>query len=83
MKDKWQLQEAKNMFSNVVKKARNTGPQIVTKHGKDSVVILSCEAYEKLIKPDKDIVSFFKDSPLYNSGIDTTRDKSPGRDVEL
>lgn len=83
MQNKWQLQEAKNMFSNVVKEAQSKGPQIVTKHGKDSVVILSYETYEKLIKPENDIVSFFQDSPLCDSGIDTSRDKSPAREIEL
>ncbi|MBN2001217.1 type II toxin-antitoxin system prevent-host-death family antitoxin, partial [candidate division KSB1 bacterium] len=29
----WQLQDAKNRFSNLVEKAKNIGPQIVTKHG--------------------------------------------------
>ena len=34
----WQLQDAKNRFSNLVDKAKNYGPQIVTKHGKETVV---------------------------------------------
>lgn len=37
---KWQLQEAKNKFSEVVRKAIEEGPQTVTKHGKESVVVL-------------------------------------------
>ncbi len=36
----WQLQEAKNKFSKLVDKARHDGPPIVTKHGKESVIIL-------------------------------------------
>ncbi|MER5999993.1 type II toxin-antitoxin system prevent-host-death family antitoxin [Nonomuraea angiospora] len=32
---RWQLQEAKQHFSEVVRKAHDKGPQIVTKHGKD------------------------------------------------
>ena len=45
---KWQLQEAKNRFSEVVRKASEEGPQTVTKHGKDSVVVLSAEDYRNL-----------------------------------
>ena len=47
----WQLQDAKNKFSNLVDKAQHNGPQVVTKHGKDAVVVLSIDEYKKLIKP--------------------------------
>ncbi|MDF1861925.1 MAG: type II toxin-antitoxin system Phd/YefM family antitoxin [Verrucomicrobiales bacterium] len=48
MKKEWQLQEAKNRFSQVVKEALATGPQWVTRHGKRTVVILSAEEYATL-----------------------------------
>jgi antitoxin Phd len=79
----WQLQEAKNKFSNLVDKAHHDGPQIVTKHGKESVVILSIEDYQKLNKPKSDLVSFFKKSPLSGMNLDLARDKSLSRDIEL
>lgn len=60
----WQLQDAKNKFSNLVDKAQHNGPQIVTKHGKDAVVILSIDEYYKLIKPKTNLVNFFQSSPL-------------------
>ena len=40
----WQLQEAKAKFSELVQKAIDEGPQTVTRHGKDAVVVLSAEA---------------------------------------
>lgn len=79
----WQLQEAKNKFSNLVDKARHDGPQVVTKHGKESVVIIAIEDYQKLNKPTSDLISFFKKSPLSDINLDLTRDKSSPRDVEL
>lgn len=79
----WQLQEAKNKFSNLVDKARHDGPQVVTKHGKESVVIIAIEDYQKLNKPTSDLISFFKKSPLSDINLDLTRDKSSSRDVEL
>ncbi len=79
----WQLQDAKNRFSNLVDKAHREGPQFVTKHGRRSVVVLAVEDYQKLIKPKSDLVSFLKQSPLSNVPIDLKRDKSPGRDIEL
>ena len=60
----WQLQEAKNRFSEVVRKASDEGPQTVTKYGKDSVVVLSAEDYRKLKKPKTSLVEFFKNLPF-------------------
>ncbi|MBU0675835.1 MAG: type II toxin-antitoxin system Phd/YefM family antitoxin [Proteobacteria bacterium] len=79
----WQLQDAKNKFSNLVDKAHHDGPQVVTKHGKESVVIIAIEDYQKLNKPKSDLVSFFKKSPLSDINLDLTRDKSSSRDIEL
>ncbi|MBU1564048.1 MAG: type II toxin-antitoxin system Phd/YefM family antitoxin [Proteobacteria bacterium] len=79
----WQLQEAKNKFSSLVDKARHDGPQIVTKHGKESVVVLSLEDYQKMNRPKSNLVTFFKNSPLFNSDIDLARDKSTSRDLDL
>lgn len=80
---KWQLQEAKNRFSEVVRMASEEGPQTVTKHGKDSVVVLSAEDYRKLEQPKTSLVDFLQKSPLSNAHIDTKRDKSTSRDIEL
>ena len=79
----WQLQEAKNKFSNLVDSAQKHGPQIVTKHGKDAVVVLSIEEYNKLIKPKTSLVQFFQNSPLAQEEIDFERSKEQPRDIEL
>lgn len=79
----WQLQEAKNKFSNLVDKARHDGPQVVTKHGKESVVIIAIEDYQKLNKPTSDLISFFNKSPISDINLDLTRDKSSSREIEL
>lgn len=83
MKNVWQLQEAKNKFSSLVDKAHQDGPQVVTKHGRESVVVIAIEDYQKLNKPKTDMVSFFRSSPLFGLDPDLTRDKSSFRDVEL
>lgn len=80
---KWQLQEAKNSFSELVRKASEEGPQTVTKHGKDSVVVLSADDYRKLERPKTSLVEFFQKSPLSDVEISLERDKSSSRQVEL
>ena len=36
----WKLEDAKNRFSELVRRARSEGPQVVTKHGRESVVVI-------------------------------------------
>lgn len=79
----WQLQDAKNKFSNLVNQAQKNGPQIVTKHGKKAVVVLKFEDYEKLSKPDTSLVKFFKNSPLAKTDLKITRNKDISRDIEI
>jgi prevent-host-death family protein len=44
----WQLQEAKAKFSQLVQKALKEGPQTVTRHGEETVIVLSIEDYRRL-----------------------------------
>lgn len=83
MKTKWQLQEAKNKFSEVVRKANEEGPQTVTKHGKESVIIVSVKEYKKMKQPETDLIEFFQNSPLASVDLDIKRDKSPARNVSV
>jgi len=62
-KSKWQLQEAKAMFSELIKAAL-LRPQIITVRGKETAVILSCEEYKKLASPGKTFYEFIQSSPL-------------------
>ena len=79
----WQLQEAKNKFSQVVNEALDKGPQVVTRRGKEIVVILSREDYGRLKKSQSGVVEFFQNSPLVGVELDTERDKTHPREVTL
>lgn len=79
----WPLQDAKNKFSRLVEKAQHDGPQIVTKHGKETVVVLSVDEYKRLIQPKTGLVQFFQSSSLASEDIDLTRSKELPRDIEL
>jgi len=83
MSHTWQLQEAKNKFSNLVDRAQHEGPQVVTKHGKEAVVVLSAEDYKKLAKPKVNLFKFIQKSPLGGQSIEVARDKIPPRDVSI
>jgi len=62
-KKNWQLQEAKAMFSEVIKAAA-IKPQIITVRGKETAVILSFTTYKKLVSPRQTLFEFIQNSPL-------------------
>lgn len=80
----WKLEDAKARFSEVVRLARTEGPQRVTVRGKDAVVVMSVEELERLLPPDTGrppLVSFLEG--LHLDGLDLTRERDQGRDVDL
>ncbi|MEA1979097.1 MAG: type II toxin-antitoxin system Phd/YefM family antitoxin [Chloroflexota bacterium] len=83
MTKKWQLQEAKNKFSQVVNEALVKGPQVVTRRGEEVVVIISKEEYGCLKKSQPNLSEFFRQSPLVGIELDLERDRTYPRDVEL
>jgi len=76
---RWQLQEAKNKLSEVVEEAIKNGPQLITRRGVASVILLSCEEYRRLSVTRKKLSTFFRESPLADVSLDLGRDKSPPR----
>jgi len=82
----WQLQTAKAQFSEVFRRARSEGPQYVTRGGKEAVVIIPAEEFEKLTarrRQPTSLVEFFRCSPLRGANLDLKRVLDYGRDVEL
>ena len=79
----WQLQEAKNKFSEVVDKAIKDGPQVVTRRVIETVVIVSMDEYRDLTKPKTDIVDFFQKSPLKDANLDLSRNRDLPREVDI
>lgn len=59
----WQLQHAKNRFSEVVKRARDEGPQAVTLHGKRAAMVLSADAYDALTQPRTSFTAYLLEGP--------------------
>ena len=80
----WKLEDAKARFSEVVRRARSDGPQRVTVRGKDAVVVVSVEEFERLQPADAaraPFVAFMEGLGL--QGLDLTRPRDTGRDVNL
>jgi antitoxin Phd len=85
-KTRWQLQTAKAQFSEVFRRARSEGPQLVTRQEKEAVVILQAEEFERLSarsRQPQSLVRFFAESPLAKVQIDLKRKRDFGRKVKL
>jgi antitoxin Phd len=86
MKKSWQLQTAKARFSELFRKARSEGPQWVTRQGREAVVVVTAEEFERLLaraRQPESLVAFFAQSPLAKTAIDLDRKSDYGRDIEL
>ena len=83
----WKLEDAKNRFSEVVRMAQSEGPQVVTKHGKESAVVMGIDQYRSLTESLGGLLDFFSNSPFGEAVRDgelrLDRPESHGRDVEL
>ena len=77
----WQLADAKNRFSEVVRRALSEGPQRVRRRG-DSVVVVSADDFDRMNGGEASFVDFLMRGPSLE-GLDLERDGSPGRDVAL
>jgi prevent-host-death family protein len=81
---RWQLQEAKNRLSEVVRRARNEGPQVITLRGDDAVVVVAASDYQKLSRsPKGTLAQFLHNSPLSGVTLDLRRSRDTGRPVPL
>jgi prevent-host-death family protein len=79
---RWQLQEAKQRFSELVRHARTDGPQVVTKHGEEVAVVVSIEEYRRLAEELPSFKEFLLAAPDLDT-LEIDRSRARARVVEL
>jgi prevent-host-death family protein len=81
----WQLQEAKQRFSELVRRAESEGAQVVTRHGEEVVVVVPAEEYRRMSERGEEKMDFkeFLMSAPELSVLDLERPREMPRDVEL
>jgi len=85
-KGPWQLQDARARLSELFRRARLEGSQRITRRGKEAVVMIAEEQYERLLgkaHQPKSLVQFFRESPLGGMELDLERGEDEGREVAL
>lgn len=80
----WTIAQAKARLSEVIERARREGPQTITRHGKQAVVIVDAAEWGRREPPrEGSLASFFLESPLGASGVEAVRLKDGPRGTEL
>ena len=81
----WLLQDAKARFSELVRRVRSEGPQHVTVHGRDEVVVVAAEEFRRL-KGDRTgaaLIAALQESPYRDIDLEPRRERLPVRGVKL
>ncbi|MEO1494488.1 MAG: type II toxin-antitoxin system Phd/YefM family antitoxin [Pseudomonadota bacterium] len=79
----WTLQDAKNRFSAVVDAALAGTPQAVSRRGRPAVVVVSAEAYDRLVKGAVEARPSFAEHLMAFPDADIERAEIRPRDVTL
>jgi prevent-host-death family protein len=79
----WQLQTAKQKFSELVDLAVSEGPQVVTRRGREVVVVVGIDEYRRLKGRKRDFKQFLLEGPPYFDDLEIERSSEPSRVVEL
>lgn len=89
----WQVQEAKQRFSEVLRAVERDGPQTITRHGEEVAVVVDIAEYRRMTGRTKSLVdhllAFPKIDPPADGGpdvfdeIEAERKKDLPRDIDL
>lgn len=79
----WPLQDAKSQLSKLVKCTLHEGPQGISVHGKQQVVILSKNLYDTLVGNQYPFLDLMQNSPLHGLDLDFERNRSKTRDIDV
>ena len=88
--DHWQIQDAKQRFSEMIRAVTSQGPQVITRHGEDVAVVLDIGEYRRLTRPRVDLASILLGGPKLDDGradvfeeIEAERKADFGRVIDL
>lgn len=80
--DQWTVAGAKARLSEVIERAQ-TDPQIITRHGRPSVVVVSADEWARKSNRQGSLAEFLMASPLRGSEIEFERRNEQLRDLDL
>jgi prevent-host-death family protein len=82
--DHWQIQDAKQRFSEMIRAVTNEGPQVITRHGEDVAVVVDIDEYRRLTRPAVDLAGILLGGPKFDDGTaDVFAEVEAGRKADL
>ena len=78
----WSIATAKARLSEVIERAR-TGPQVITRNGKPTAVVVTTEEWERRTRRRETLADFLLRSPLRGVELDLDRLKDRPEDLDL
>ena len=79
----WPVADAKAHFSEMIDRALSEGPQVVTRKGKRTVVVVPVDEWERRVKRQGNLAEFFAASPLRGSQLKVERSRDVPRKLSL
>ena len=67
--DHWQIQDAKQRFSEMIRAVTSKGPQVITRHGEDVAVVVDISEYRRLTRPAVDLAGILLGGPKLDDGV--------------
>jgi prevent-host-death family protein len=78
----WQVQEAKQRFSELLRAASADGPQIVTRHGEEIAVVIDIADYHRLQRSLTDFKDYLRSGPAFDD-LDLWRFRDTPRPIGM
>jgi prevent-host-death family protein len=79
---RWQVQEAKQRLSELLRAAKESGPQVLTRHGTEVAVVVDIAEYRRLSGQVVDFKDYLRAGPTIEL-LDLTRSSEGPREVDL
>jgi prevent-host-death family protein len=80
--DSWTVADAKARLSELIERAQ-TDPQVITRHGKPSAVVVSAEEWARKTQRKGTLAEFLLASPMRGADLDLEPVRDPPRDLDL
>src|SRR4029078_5823842 len=88
--DPWQIEVAKQRFSEMIRAVTSEGPQVITRHGEDVAVVVDIDEYRRLTRPAVDLAGILLGGPKLDDDaadvfaeVEAERKADLGRMVDL
>ena len=88
--DHWQIQDAKQRFSEMIRAVAHDGPQIITRHGEEVAAVVDIAEYRRLTRPAVDLTGLLLDGPTLSDDaaeelaeVEAERKTDFGRPIDL